>query len=139
MINTGRVLLGGLVAGVVLNAGDFLIHGVLLTEDLDLMRQRLGLNPAMLSSTATMVTWTVVDFLLGILMVWTYAGLRPRFGAGPKTALLAALVPYLAVTLVSFGYVQMGIFAQNTFMKEGVLWGANMCAASLAGAWLYRE
>ena len=31
-INVGRVLLGGLVAGVVLNIGEFILNGLLLAE-----------------------------------------------------------------------------------------------------------
>ena len=25
-------------------------------------------------------TWIAIDFLFGILLVWTYAAMRPRFG-----------------------------------------------------------
>ena len=30
-------------------------------------------------------------FLLGIVTVWLYAAIRPRFGAGAKTAVIAGL------------------------------------------------
>jgi hypothetical protein len=33
--------------------------------------------------------FTVWGFLVGIFAVWLYAGIRPRYGAGPKTALCA--------------------------------------------------
>lgn len=29
------------------------------------------------------VGWVVTDFLLGILIVWSYAAMRPRFGPAP--------------------------------------------------------
>jgi hypothetical protein len=33
-INMGRVLLGGLIAGVVLNIGEFLLNGVVLAKSM---------------------------------------------------------------------------------------------------------
>ena len=138
-INVTRVLAAGLLAGVVLNVGDFLIHGVILAADMDLLRQRLNLNPAVFAGTAAMMTWLIVDLLLGLLIVWTYAAIRPRFGPGPVTAVAAGLVSFVAVTLVTFGYTQMGIFAIASFVKVTLLWAVNIIAASLAGGWAYQE
>ena len=77
--------------------------------------------------------------LLGILIVWTYAAIRPRFGPGPGTALMAGLGPFLAVTLVTLGYTQMGIFVMTSFVKITLTWSLSVAAAALAGGWVYRE
>jgi hypothetical protein len=42
-INLGRVLLGGLIAGVVLNIGEFLLNEVVLGDDMRADFARLGL------------------------------------------------------------------------------------------------
>jgi hypothetical protein len=52
---------------------------------------------------------------------------------------MAGLVPFLAVTLVTLGYTQMGIFAMASFVKTTLLWAVSVAAASLAGGWVYRE
>jgi len=55
MINYGRVLLGGLVAGVVLNACDYVIGTYIMASDMQRTAQRLNLDPDRLTS----VTWFI--------------------------------------------------------------------------------
>ena len=61
--------------------------------------------------------WIVIDFLFGILIVWTYAAMRPRFGPGPKTALIAGITLYLAVTTVLYGFTSMGMMSIRAFAR----------------------
>ena len=137
-INYGRVLLGGLAAGVVANACDIVI-AMLMAEDMQRMAQRLSLNQARLSSTATMVSWIIVDFVYATLIVWTYAAIRPRFGPGPGTAVRAGVLIYGAVTVVLFGFQRMGLFTPDLFIKNAVLSLVTAVLVSLAGARVYRE
>jgi hypothetical protein len=105
-INLGRVLIGGIVAGVVANAGDYLINSVILAEDMAQLAQRLGLDQATVD--ASVPTWIAVDFIYGILLVFAYAAMRPRFGPGPRTAVIAGLTLYLAITAVLVGFMSWG-------------------------------
>lgn len=136
-INLVRVLLGGIVAGVVANAGDFVINTYLLAEDMSRMTTRLGLDRTVVE--ASMTTWIVVDFLYGILIVFAYAAMRPRFGAGPKTAVIAGVTLFLAVTVVLAGFLAMGVFTQDTFAKNVMFGLVVTIAASLAGGAVYKE
>jgi hypothetical protein len=138
-INIGRVLAGGLVAGVVANLLDFVWYQYLMVRDMEVMIQRLGLNRAVVEGTSLLVTWTVVDFLYGILLVWTYAAFRPRCGPGPATAVYAALAPFAAVTMFMYGYTAMGVFAMNAFLKGSLFFLITSVAAALTGASIYRE
>jgi len=138
-INTGRVLVGGLAAGVVANALDFVWYQFIMAADMEVLVQRLGLNRAVVEGTGMIATWTVVDFLYGILLVWTYAAIRPRCGAGPRTAVYAALVPFTAVTMFMYAYAAMGIFAMSAFAKGTVFFLITSIAAALAGASVYKE
>src|SRR4029453_18469102 len=97
-IDTGRVVMGGLLAGVVMNACDMFWNMVVLKDDMIGVAQRLGLDPAAAMSFSAAVPWILVDFVIGLAVVWNYAAIRPRFGAGPKTAILAALAPWLVAT-----------------------------------------
>jgi hypothetical protein len=136
-INVARLLLGGLVAGVVVNAGDFVINSYLLADDMVQLSQRLGLNQA--DVKGSQVTWIVVDFIYGILLVFSYAAIRPRFGPGPATAIVAGLVLYLAITVVLFGFMSMGMFVQDAFFRSAGLQLVVTLAASLAGGMVYKE
>jgi hypothetical protein len=49
-INLGRVVMGGLLAGVLLNVVDFLVHGVWLMDDYTAAMEALG-KEAMPTST----------------------------------------------------------------------------------------
>jgi len=138
-INYGRVALGGLVAGVVANICDNISNGILLTDDMNRMTSRLNLDPDVVSSQGVLVTWIVVDFIYAFLIVWTYAAVRPRLGPGPKTAIVAGLILWGAITAVLLGYQQMGVFTFDSFLKSAGLLALSTILASLAGGAVYKE
>jgi hypothetical protein len=84
-INRTRVLLGGLVAGVIINIFEFVLNGVIITKDMEDALRALGRQLGM----GELAMFTVWAFMVGVFAVWLYAAIRPRYGAGPKTALCA--------------------------------------------------
>ena len=138
-INMGKVVVAGLLAGLVLNVGDFLINGVLMAADFQATATRLGLDPAVMDSGSTIATWVIVDFVMGIVLVWNYAAVRPRFGPGPATAIVGAVAPFLAITLIMFGLTGMGFFTMAIFVKSTLFSAINFAIGAVAGAWLYSE
>ena len=138
-INAGKVVTGGLLAGLVLNILDIANNFLLVGDDFRANATRLGLDPAVAESPAGIATWVVIDFLIGILIVFTYAAIRPRFGHGVKTAIYAGIIPYAAVTLVIFGFTQGGIFPTSLFWTMAVISLIITCVAAVAGAWAYKE
>jgi len=137
-INTGKVITGGLVAGVVFNVADFLWN-LILEADYAANMARLGLDTAAMESPLVIGLWVVLDFLMGILVVFTYAAIRPRFGPGPKTASIAGLIPYLAVTMMMLGMAHMGILDLGPFFKASALQLVGILAGSIAGGYMYKE
>jgi hypothetical protein len=138
-INVPRVILGGLAAGLVMNVLDVTTGLAILADDMNANAQRLNLDPAVLNSTAAMVTWIVVDFLYGLLVVFTYAGFRPRFGPGPKTAVIAGLTIYAAITVILAGFLSVGMFMQGPFIKQAAIQLVVNIVASLVGGAIYKE
>jgi dipeptide/tripeptide permease len=84
--------------------------------------------------------FTVWGFLVGIFAVWLYAGIRPRYGAGPKTALCAgAAVWCLGYLLASVTPLALKLFP-TSLMVIGLAVGlVEVTVATLAGTWLYHE
>jgi hypothetical protein len=84
--------------------------------------------------------YIVMDFIVGILTVWLYASIRPRYGPGPKTAIYSGLTVWFLTYLRSrLSWVAMGVFSTG-LMTFAVLWAlVEMTLASLAGARLYKE
>jgi hypothetical protein len=138
-INYGRVVVGGLVAGVVLNVLDTVNGMFIMAGEFEANSARLGLDPALMESPSVMTTWIVIDFLIGILLVWLYAAIRPRFGPGLKTALMAGLVFWAGVTLVMYGFTAMGLFASSLFWMALPTQLVISLAGAAAGGWAYKE
>ena len=138
-INTGKVVAGGLLAGLVGNAIDFVSNTYILAADWTAFAQTHNMDAAALTSAPVAGTWVAIDFLFGILLVWTYAAMRPRFGAGPKTAICAGLALYAGVTMVVFGFTMMGLMTMTMFVKGSIASLVSTVAASVAGASIYVE
>lgn len=137
MINYGRVILGGLVAGVILNLGETVLNGMILAADMDAFFKRCGFPKP---GNSFFVVAIAITFVLGIVIVLGYAAIRPRFGAGPKTAVIAALFAWFGV------YVYQNVIALGLGMIPirlvaiGLAWGlVEYIIAAIAGAWLYKE
>ena len=137
-INYGRVVAGGIVAGVILNAFDAIGGMTIFAEEQKAMFTRLHLPP-MDQSFSGMLPFIVIDFLIGIIMIFTYAAIRPRYGPGPKTAVCAGFLLYATVTILMYAFTSMGIFTREAYVKNAVFYAVAWILASLAGAAVYKE
>jgi hypothetical protein len=87
------------------------------------------------------VWFNLLGLVGGIVLIWIYAAIRPRFGAGPKTAIYAGVAFWIAGVLipnVSFMWVG-GLFSHHltAYTTAGGL--VEVAAGALAGAALYKE
>jgi hypothetical protein len=136
-INFGRVLLGGFVAGLILSVGEFLLNEKVLGAQMKALMKthKFDEPPGYFVPVAIALT-----ILLGVVIVLGYAAIRPRFGAGPKTAIIAALFAWFGIYLYN-GIIQGLVFSTSRNMLLIILaWGlVEYILATLAGAWLYKE
>jgi hypothetical protein len=137
MINFGRALLGGIVTGLILSIGEFVLNDVVLATQLkEFMSAHKFTDPAgMFPVIAVGLT-----ILLGIVIVVGYAAIRPRFGPGPKTALIAALFAWFGVYFYCglINGLLFGIPMGSILLVLG--WGlVEFIVATMAGAALYKE
>ena len=138
-INTGKVISGGLIAGLVFNVFDMLWNFTVLQADGVAMAARLNLNPAVVTDFSYQIPWVVIDFVLGLLTIFIYAGFRPRFGPGAKTAVIAGLTLWAALASIYCGLASMGILSEGMVIKASALAIVNVVVGSIAGAWAYKE
>ncbi len=137
-INWGRVILGGLLAGVVVNVVEFVLHARILDPDWKAAMAALG-QPTQ-EDPADIMIYVGLGFLIGILAVCYYAAIRPRFGAGPKTAVFAGLGVWLLAYLVpTIGMVPSGLFPNRLLWLPVVVGIVELPLATVVGAWLYKE
>ncbi|CAN5353058.1 hypothetical protein BH23GEM2_BH23GEM2_19870 [soil metagenome] len=131
-INYGRVVLGGVVAGVVFFLMDF-VGMMIIPFDWEAWIVERGLT------MPPMATWIVLNLLFGILVVWLYAAIRPRFGPGVKTAVIAAVFAWLFYSMTQWAPTAMGMWSMNTYFMMAA-WGiVQTVLAVVAGAWVYKE
>lgn len=139
-INTGKVITSGLAAGVVLAVLDFLVNGLVMAEQN--RAAMTALNPSLVESMeggGAMVAFVAIDLVFGLLLVWTYAAIRPRFGPGPKTAVFAGLQVWCVAFLMYFGMTMMGMWAWGYFVTGAVAYLVTLLVSALAGGMLYKE
>jgi hypothetical protein len=136
-INMGRVVVGGLLAGLLINVSEFLLNAVVFADDINAAMAALN-RPAIGGS---MIVWFVaIGFAIGVLLVWVYAAIRPRFGPGVPTAVCAALTVWaLGYLFPNVGMGVMGLFPAR-FLVIATIWGlVEVIVAGIAGAWAYTE
>jgi hypothetical protein len=136
-MNVVGVLKGGLAAGLVMNISEFILNVPIAGAQMDQEFAARNLPPVAGNQIAVFIA---ITFLLGFATVWLYAAIRPRFGAGPKTAICAGLVVWalsylnMAITMGVIGINSMGI------VVLGIVWTAlEMIVASAVGGYLYTE
>ena len=136
-MNYARILLGGLLAGLVLNVGEFLLNDFVMGNQMkDFMTRHNFAEPG----PNFMVAAIGLTFVMGVAIVLGYAMIRTRLGPGVKTAIIAGLFAWFAV------YVYNGIIHSVLFgismstMVMVLVWGlVQYSVAAVAGAWLYKE
>jgi len=136
-INFGRVLLGGLVAGLVLNIGEFLLNDMVLGTQ---MKAFLATHNFPEPAGSFIGIAVGLTFVMGIVLVLGYAMIRTRCGPGVKTAIIAGFFAWFGVYFYC-GIVNGVLFGipMGTIVMV-VVWGLVQYAlAAIAGAWLYKE
>jgi len=137
-INLPRVILGGIVAGIVINVCEGLLNGVIFASQWGAEMTRLNLPAS--PSTKTLIALNVWGFAVGILTVWLYAAIRPRFGAGPKTAMLAGMIVWFSsYALASAVPVFLHIYRAELAATAVAIEIIEMLIAGVAGAYFYKE
>ena len=139
-MNTKKVLLGGLVAGVVMNIIDVITNMFIVGDRMKAETEAFkpGLADQMMS-TNTMISYIVMDFVLGFALIWTYAAIRPRFGPGIKTASYAAILFWILAGIFLSGYLHMGMMSTGLWFTFAVLGLVNFLLSAWAGAKFYTE
>jgi hypothetical protein len=130
------VILGGLAAGLVINVFEAVLNTLVWAERGNAMLAKLGLTPP----GPRQITWFIVfGFLFGIVLVFTYAAIRPRFGASAKTALIAGGTLWLAGLPQAISSSIIGITPSDFALMTCVTALIEIEVAAVVGAWLYKE
>lgn len=138
-INGKKVLIAGAASGVAMVVVDMLTNGLLLSSYWDAAMARLSLPPFSEGGLGDLAVLLATDIVYGILIAFLYAAIRPRFGPGVRTALIASVLVWLPGLLLMVGMSSMGMFEWSFILLGGV---ASLVVALVGGyiaGWLYSE
>lgn len=135
--NKIRILIGGILAGLVISAGEFVLNVVLLGNEWAVVMASLNRPPV---GGNAIVLLNLMCFAFGIALVGMYAAIRPRFGAGPQTAIKVGTVAWFFAYVLAFGWSYvMSVYPAKVYFVT-IAWAfLEINAAAVAGAWLYKE
>jgi len=135
-INWGRVLLGGLVTGLVMNVIEYVLHTYVLAGRENAAMAALGAH----MMKGAIPVFLALGFVTGIVVIWLYAAARTRYGAGAKTAVLIAIAVWIiAYAIPDVGMAGEGFFSPHLMCLEAVVGLVEVIVATVAGAALYTE
>jgi hypothetical protein len=137
-IKVGRLLTAGLVAGLIMNACDFVINNFLLADAWQRLAQSRNVDLATMGGPGALAMFIAIDLALGLLIVWIYAGIRPRFGPGRTTGIMAALTVFAAEALVMAEFAGW-LFPWDLYIRSNTLLLISTLAGGIGGAWAYSE
>jgi hypothetical protein len=136
-INFGRVVIAGLLAGFLMNIFEYVLNGIILKTQMEtFFSEHKFTDPGGIFIAIAVV----LTFVLGIFLVLLYAMIRPRFGPGPKTAVIAASMMWFFVVIYC-GIINSVLFAipAGTVILVTVWCFVEYLLAGLLGALVYKE
>ena len=136
-INAGRVVLGGLLAGLITNIGEYILHELILKSQWAAVQQSFNLPP---QAGSTIAIFVIGGFVSGIVTIWLYAAVRPRLGAGAMTAAkVGAIVWFFGCLMAMLAPLLMGMLPSNLVWTMVAWCFVEIILATIIGAAIYKE
>lgn len=138
-INWGRIIVGSLVAAIILFFTDGFIHERILNSDWRAVYEGLRTSVPEPHGTS-LLYFAFFELGRGFTAMLFYATMRAHFGAGPKTAVLAGIVAWIAFSVTGPAqFIPLGFFSTALWLKLGALHLITSVLATIAGAALYKD
>jgi len=139
-MNIKKVGLGGLFAGLILIIVNVLAQLLLAERAQREMyavipdaAERLAIGAAALSAGIFM------KIVIGIILAWLYAALRPRFGSGVRTAAIVTLIVWVLGGIFSSDLMFLGMMSGLTYFTIEVFQLLGLIFGTLVCAWIYTK
>jgi len=138
-INWIRLIIGGLIASVILFLTDGFFHERVVAADWAAVYHGLGVTEPKHNAMG-LVYFAIFELGRGFLSLALYVLIRPCCQPGPKTAVVAGLVAWLAFSVTGPAqFIPLGFFSNALWLKAGAFQLATSVIAAVAGAWVYKD
>ncbi len=136
-INVQKWVISSVVAAVIM----WVFEGASSFLYMDEMTAALEAHNITVSMGGSMIALSVlISLVAGFALMFIYVGIRPRFGAGPRTAVIAGVTLWFGGYLLSIlGYSMLGMYGAGMLTLWAIIGLVELVVAALVGAKLYKE
>lgn len=138
-INWGRLIVSSLIAAIIMFVTDGFIHEAIARPDWRAVYAGLGAREPE-PHAASMAYFAIFELGRGFTAMMFYVLMRSFFGAGPKTAVLAGIIGWIAFSLTGpVQFIPLGFFSNALWLKVGAIQLIVSIVGTIAGAALYKD
>jgi hypothetical protein len=138
-INWARLAIGALVITVICFLTDGFMHERLLKTDWENVFRGIGAAEPPHQPSA-LIYFVIFEIGRGVISMFLYVLMRGCCGAGPKTAVFAAIAAWFAFSVTGPAqFIPLGFFSTALWFKAGAIQLITSIIATIAGAALYKD
>ena len=138
-ISWGRLFIGGLIAAVILFLTDGFLHENLVKEYWQYLYQGLGGQPPP-AHNLSMVYFFIFELGRAFAAMLFYVLMRPFYGAGPKTAVISAIMAWFVCSVTGPAeFIPLGFYGRRLWVVVAGFQFVTSIVANLIAAWIYRD
>jgi hypothetical protein len=138
-LNWSRIIIGGLIAAIILFLTDGFFHERVVGADWKAVYATLGANEPQ-HSGGGIAYFAIFELGRGLISILVYALMRPFFKPGPKTAVLAGIVTWLAFSVTGPAqFIPLNFYSNSLWIKVAAFQLATSIIAALAGGAIYKD
>src|SRR5262245_51298787 len=110
-VNWGRFAIGGLIASAIAFVTDGILHEHLIHHHWEALVEQLQMTPREHAPTA-LAWFALFELGRGFVSMFLYVTMRARFGAGPRTAVWAGVIGWVAFSVTGpVQFIPLGFFS----------------------------
>jgi len=138
-VNWGKFILGALIVAAICFVSDGFLHQRVVTEQWQAVMDALGATTP--DHAGISKIWFIVfEAGRGFLAMYVYVLLRPRLGAGVKTATWAGVVTWVSFSLAGPAqFIPLGFYSESLWITVGLYQLVFTIIAAIMGAAPYSE
>jgi hypothetical protein len=133
--NWARVFVCGLVIGGIWTLLSVILLAFVADDFLSAVRNARSSAP----SRGLSILLLVLNLAAGVWAMWLYAVIRPWYGSGMKTAIIAGLAWWVSVSMQSAKWVILLAIPLEFTLAPLVATLPSIILATMIGAWLYEK
>lgn len=139
-INWARLIAGGFAATVILFLTDGFFHERIVGTDWQAIYDHLHTAAPIHHGPGMLVYFVIFDLGRGMFSIFLYVLMRSCCGPGPKTAVIAGVVAWLAFTVTGPAqFIPLGFLSTTLWVKAGGFQLVTSIIGALVAGALYKD